>query len=222
MKKIINTSISILALTAILFITGCSAAAPATPTVDPNAIYTQAAQTVVVQLTQVAALTPSATPTKQPTATNPPKPTATPAPTNTPVPALPNAANPSPTTKPQGPGLATEAPSGVAGDHCAYMSQGMADGSVVGKGEKFQMFWSLKNTGTSTWDTGYSFVFKGGAQMWGQTVVKLDHKVKPGEKAEFYVRQEAPVYPGKYNTYWKMVNPSGIFMCEVYFNFIVQ
>lgn len=67
-----------------------AACGPQTPAEDPNLVYTQAAGTVVAQLTAVSALTPSVTPslTPEPTATvtETPVPTETPAPTPTPSP----------------------------------------------------------------------------------------------------------------------------------------
>jgi len=67
-----------------------AACGPQTPAEDPNLVYTQAAGTVVAQLTAVSALTPSVTPslTPEPTATvtETPVPTETPAPSPTPSP----------------------------------------------------------------------------------------------------------------------------------------
>lgn len=65
----------------VLFLGGCSGQ----PTEDPMLIYTQAAQTVQVQMTQVAALTPP-TSTATVTATPIPTPTVTVTPTNTAIP----------------------------------------------------------------------------------------------------------------------------------------
>ena len=62
-------------LLGLLLMTACGSSANATPTMDANAVYTQAAAVVQVALTNAAALTPSVTVT--PISTNTPIPTGT-------------------------------------------------------------------------------------------------------------------------------------------------
>ncbi|MDZ4158238.1 MAG: hypothetical protein U1B80_00470, partial [Anaerolineaceae bacterium] len=78
-----NRNISwVLCLVCLVSLTACGSPAPIEPTLDPNAIYTQAAQTVAAQLTQTALVAPTATSTPEPTPTVPePTPTFPPIPT---------------------------------------------------------------------------------------------------------------------------------------------
>src|SRR5512135_2581985 len=59
-KKALFTILYILLIPIALI--GCSSKAPASPTTNPDAVYTAAAQTADARLTQIFALTPSATP----------------------------------------------------------------------------------------------------------------------------------------------------------------
>ena len=120
---------------------------------DSGALYTQAAQTISVQLTQnaqgaaatstaappvVTDVPPSAVPTDTapPTAT----PTATTAPTNTPVP-------PTPTPVPP-----TATPTPIPCNWAQFVEDvSVKDGTVFTPDSLFTKTWRLKNIGTCTW-----------------------------------------------------------------------
>ena len=221
----------------IIVIAACSPAAPATPTIEPNAIYTSAAATVVYQLTRAAALVPSATPTLEPTAVEV-QPSDTPT-----LPALPTRAGPSsgqPTLgTPSGTNIGgiptldlsvpsyqtpTTGPSNgqSAGDKALWQYSVPADGSTFTPNQQFAMAIGMKNAGSFTWSKNYSFRYLGGRQMSGVTKVNFNKEVKPGEKIEFDISFEAPDKPGKYITYWAVYNASGVEVAqEMYFAFNV-
>ena len=91
-KTRITAWVSMLALAA-LVLSACGPAAPAEPTLDPNMVFTQVAETVMVSMTQTAQAMPP-TPMPEPTATTaptqPPAPTTPPQPVNTPLPRRPH------------------------------------------------------------------------------------------------------------------------------------
>lgn len=221
MNKTVRMFLLTLTVATLVLLPACSAnATPAAPTLDPNAIYTQAVETVQAGLTQTAAAMPTNTATPEPTATQ--QPTATQAP---PTPTLavtqPTLAQPGQATQAPAAPAATTAAIGTSGDHCAYGSQSPADGFKIMGGEQKQVFWSLVNTGTTTWTTGYKLVWVGGRQMSGSVSIPVEKEVKPGGKYDFYTIVVGPTVKGTYKSTWYMYNPSGGFMCEVYMQYVV-
>lgn len=223
MNTRIRLFLMIVTVAVLALLPACGAATPAAPTVDPNAIYTQAVLTVQSGLTETAAAAPTATATPEPTATV--EPTATLAPPTATI------ASTLATSAPQ-PGSATQASTsapataptvalGKAGDHCQFGSQSPADGFSILGGEQKQVYWSLVNTGTTTWTTGYKLSHVGGRQMSGTTSVPVEKDVKPGEKYDFYTIVVGPTTKGTFTSYWKLFNGGGAAFCEVYMKYVV-
>lgn len=168
----------------------------ATPTLSPEMVYTQAAQTVAAGLTQTAVLMPTATSTPTLPPTNTPSPTralsATVAGSTTPVTLV------SP-TKSTGP------------DKAVWVAQTPGDGTVFTPGEDFTLVWTVKNTGTSTWNTGYQLRFFLGdpSLRFAASDIKLPKEVKPNESVDLSLWMEAPHNPGDYTTIWVLTNDQG-------------
>jgi hypothetical protein len=221
----------------IIILAACSPAAPATPTIEPNAIYTQAAATVVYQLTRAAALVPSPTEPAVPTATEA-------LPTEAPTaPAFPTLAGPSSPAQAtlavpagtnqngiptldlsvqtyQTPTISSSGQSTV--DKALWQYNVPADNSTFTPNQQFPMAFGVKNAGPFTWTKGYSFKWFGGTQMSGVTRANFNKEVKPGEKIEFDFSFEAPNKPGKYITRWAVYNSNGNQIGqEIYFQFNV-
>ncbi len=187
---------------------GCSAKATASPTTNPDLIYTAAAQTADVRLTQIFRSTPSATPV-------------TPSPTfdavrtlaaQTASAILTQSAKLTPTSQ----GTATSAPvptsAGPASDLAIFVADvTIPDGTVIAPGAAFTKTWRLQNAGMSTWTMSYSLAFASGEQMGTITSVPVDQAVAPGAQIDVSVKMVAPVNPGSYQGYWKMKNASGSF-----------
>jgi len=154
-----------------VFVSACGAAAPAEPTQDPNAVFTQVAETVMVSMTQTAQAMPP-TPTPQPTATIAPTiavPTAAAVPTQG-VPTL-----------PVGPTATIQ----KYGDSARWLSTNPSDGSVLKGGEYRQVTVCLLNDGTTTWTASYYLEWVGGYRLWNDTkyfYIDADESVDPGEK----------------------------------------
>ncbi len=219
----------------LIFLSACSATKTPEPALDPNAIYTQAAQTVEAQLSATAASLPTSTPTVEPSATQQPSPTAEP-PTATPTTQLnlPTLSAPGSDLTPAAPGSTAAATLAVpqyntpttavqqAGDHGNWVGNAPVDGSTFSKGELFTFVFRIMNTGTTTWTKDYKLVFAYGTGLSSETVIPLTAVTKPGEVGEFYTKVFAPFEAGKYKSNWKLVNASGAYIYEVYFAFNIK
>jgi len=189
-----------------------------TPQDPASALYTEAAQTVAVQLTQraydnlVAALTQAAsgqgaTPTSggsseatpttgigQPTQALPLF-TATPtqfvAPTLTPAPP-------------------TATPRPVRCNQASFVRDvTVADGSFFTPGSEFTKVWRIHNAGSCTWDTDYNLVFVSGDRMSGRRAIPFPGSVRPGENVDLSVDLLAPAKQGRYTGYWMLESDTG-------------
>ncbi len=188
--------IAALLITLILF-SACGPAAPKTPTVDANAVITQAAQTVAAQLTQ----NPPVTPTPAPT--NPPLPTETPSgptPTTAAPPAQPTATN-SP--------AATSAPASSQDNASFVEDVTIPDGTGAAPGVQFVKTWRIKNTGKSTWTAAYALVPIDGDHMGSPDSIPMPNEVRPGETVDISVKLTAPAKDGSYQTFFRLRNDKG-------------
>lgn len=171
------------------------------PTRDPGAFYTQAASTIIAELTYavvdtaVAQATQDALASPTPTLTNTPEPTATPEATSTPT-----ATDVPPTNTPVPiPCNALEFVSDITID----------DGEVMSPNEGFNKVWRLRNIGTCTWTTDYELVFVDGNQMDGDKSISLTNNVSPGRTIDVSVYLTAPSKKGTYTGYWMLRSSGG-------------
>ena len=196
-------------LTAVI-LSACGAAAPAEPTQDPNAIFTQVAETVMVSMTQTSEAMPP---------TLIPELTATTALTLEVTPTVIVATQPPASTLPAGP----TATISRVGDSAKFNTQTPADGHVFTPEERFQFIACFGNDGTTQWDDTFYLEWMSGYQLWeAQKSWYIGEVIEPGGKWCFYTHARAPFDPGSYTTRWFMRNGSGHKMIEVYFNYKVQ
>jgi hypothetical protein len=203
--------ISLIAL-AILVLLACDFATPKAPdSVDTSAIYTQAAYTLIAQLTDVSMQTtgtaaalppPSETPplpseTLQPTSTSLPEDTPTPEPTQTPVIPLVTPATPAPS--------ATSVPCNAA----KFVDETVPDGTQFSPGTVFAKTWQIQNVGTCTWSTGYSLVYVKGDPMGDLKVLVLPEIVQPNQTLDISVDFVAPTKTGTAQGWWMLQDTSG-------------
>jgi hypothetical protein len=169
----------------IMIIAACNLPSNATPTEDPNAVFTAAALTVQAQLTQAA---PFRTPTLPP-----------PAATNTSVsfPTLPASTLPP-----------AASPTSVCDQATFVKDINIPDGSQIAPGAAFTKTWRLKNAGVCTW-SGYTLVFDSGDVM-GSTSPQTIGTVSPGQEVDLSVNFTAPTTAGSYRSYWRIRNSSGV------------
>ena len=201
--------VSVLALSA-LVLSACGAAAPAEPTLDPNMIFTQVAETVMVSMTQTAQSMP---------------PTPEPPPTQTPEPAMP----PTPTVDLSIPTL-TPMPLGPTptvqrfGDAAKFGTNTPKDGSTFKMGEQFAITVCFDNVGTTDWTDEYYLEWVSGPRLWNNTkFFYVEALTKPGKRWCFTMPAVAPYSTGsQLITRWYFKNPDGVKMEEFYFVYNVQ
>ncbi len=177
--------------------TGQQATVDQQPTL--NALGTQVAQTMVVDLTKNA---PTETPVT-PTATD--EPTATPAPTNTPMPptALPTATYIPWTATP----LYTNTPVNNA---CSITSVEPLSTTILLKKADFDGKWVVKNIGAQTWETSaVDIVYKSGTKLQKlYDIEDLKTTVPYNSSLTVIVDMTAPADAGTYSTVWAIVRGS--------------
>lgn len=230
----LRRAVYVLGLTAVL-ITACSVGAAPEPTVDVNAINTAAVETAMAQLaaqfTQTALVAPTIT--TLPTNTALPLPTfalptagaGTGSPTASGV--LPTVSfNSTPTTPlpgftplPTAASGGSTAPTASLGDACdnsAYVSDvTIPDGTVLAPGVNFDKVWAVQNTGSCTWDDGYTLVYIGGSNPnldpYNFEFKDKDDFVAGGATANLGLTLTTPCTPGEFQGTWRMRNDKGYY-----------
>jgi hypothetical protein len=194
-----------LALLLIVLLSSCGAGASAKPTVDPQLVYTQVAETVQagIALTQAAMPTSTTTPTMTITTT----PTIT---------ATSTLSTQQPTLTAYIPGSSESS----TGDNITWVADiTIPDGTVVTPSDHLHKVWEVKNSGTTTWTTDYkliwiditNFDYNNIANVVPTTEIKISKEVKPGETINIAVDLIAPSKNGTYKIFFRMLNPSGQF-----------
>lgn len=191
---------------AFLLMIACNFFSPTAPPgeFDQGQLYTQAAETLSVQLTQVALFAtatdlskPTQTPTQIVLPSNTPLPTAT----NTPVPTatqFPTATRVPPTSTPR-PCLAARFVRDVT----------VPDGTKYAGGTSFTKTWELENVGSCTWTDDFELVFVKGDRMSGDDNIPIDERVEPGETVRVSVDLVAPFEKGEYRGDWLLADDDG-------------
>jgi hypothetical protein len=187
----------------LIFLAACGSSANTTPTMNANAVYTQAAAVVQIELTRAAALTPSAT--------------VTPISTNTPIQTNTTATHSSQTTMP---GLLPSITAPAIADKGVWISNDPSDGTQLSPGQTFTLTWKVQNTGTTTWNTNYSVRFYTGTKMSANNF-NLSKAVQPNDVVDILVQMTAPNDDGKYTTYWVITNDQGVNFRPLSFEFNV-
>jgi len=196
--------------TAALILGSCGLAKPAEPTTDPNVIFTQVAETVMVSMTQTSqAMPPTATP--EPTATTAPTPEPTQPPLET-QPAVPTVA------------LGPTATVQLYGDAAKWNTQSPLDGKVFKASEEFVFHVCMGNVGSTNWTTSYYLHYIDGANVCYNSKTYVGELIEPGDKWCFDLNCKAPGTGGAYTTYWFMKDEDGnkVTNGEVYFTYKVE
>ena len=174
---------------------------------DQGQLYTAAASTLSVQLTE-GALAATATALSQPSSPSEPEGLPTLANTRTLVPS----ATPQPTATPWPP-TATPVPPTSTALPCLsakfVKDVTVPDGTKFSPGSSFTKTWELQNTGSCTWNEDYQLIFVKGDQMSGDDSASIDTKVNPGDKVQLSVNLIAPANPGEYRGDWMLEDGSG-------------
>lgn len=103
-------------------------------------------------------------------------------------------------------------PSGLPPDSAKFISDiSIPDGIVVYPGQSFTKTWRMKNTGSSTWGSGYQLAFINGEQMGAPSAVDVPGSVTPGQEVDLSVNLIAPDIRGEHSGYWWLRNPQGTY-----------
>ena len=191
-----------------LWVAACSPAVPTSaPTLNLNPLRTQVAGTVFAQVTRALALTPSITPLPSSTATI--QPTLTPGLTASPMPSASLT-------------LTSGTPQVGTVNLDQWVAQSIADDTVFSPGQTFTITWTLKNTGTATWTTGYLLRFYSGSAFGAPNEIAMSQAVPPGAQIDISIKMKAPTKPGTYLSTWVMSNQNRInFKQPVYVRILV-
>lgn len=213
-------AVRILLLVAVLALTGCTntqqAVIPTSaPTQDLNVVRTEAAGTVVAQITADALANPSATPTLAPTETPLP-------PTDTPTPA-------SATLTPIVTATMTRVASSGGGsfyptntgtpytDQAQFVGQSIPDGKFFSAGQDFDMKWTVKNTGARDWNTEFYIKYlSGNLEPSKNKIYMLTSVVHKNDTVDLLADFVAPQTPGRYTSNWAIINDDGVAFFHMY------
>lgn len=169
-----------IAILVIFIISACSTTAE--PPVDVNVIQTEAAATIVAQITSVAEQTPQATST------------------STPVPAT-----STPTVEPSPTITSTAA---KCNDAEWVKDVTIIDGAYLISGEAITKTWRVKNIGSCTWTSGFKLVFGYGDNL-SDAAATIPAGIAPGDEAEISLEFTVPQTKKNYYSYWRLVDNLG-------------
>lgn len=181
------------------------------PTLDANALFTAAAMTVQAELTETAAHAPTATEIPTPTETLTPT-IPFPAGTDT---GVGGATQPVPAFTVPGFGTATQ-PLPKSGDQCQWVSNYPADNETITHYYKFDIYWVIKNSGTTTWTTEYLYQAWPSAKdnvPYVHSKYNLKSNVAPNEEVQLIVDVN-DMENGNYYTIWVLTDPNGVSFCN--------
>lgn len=213
-----------------LFLSACNIGQETEPTPDVGVIFTAAAETVLAQFsveqTQTALAKPTAT--QLPTTTPIPTFSADASPAAPAAPAINPVASPLPTfgagAQPAAP-LTTTTPLGALAakptETCfnsAFVSDiTYPDGTVVEDNAFITKVWAIQNTGTCTWDDGFSLQPVTGDAKGSWVIDERKEFVKPNEIVEIAVEMKTPSKGGDWGGCWRMKGDNdyyfGTFIC---------
>jgi len=88
-------------------------------------------------------------------------------------------------------------------------SASIQTGQVFGPGESFNARWLVVNTGTCTWDTGYSLIHIGGEDLNAASPSALAAAVAPGDSTFLILTMTAPSTEDSYTSAWKLQSGDG-------------
>jgi len=114
------------------------------------------------------------------------------------------------TTPPAQPTVCTDAM--AYGADLNYDDQNMTQPPVFTPGQPFRKGWQIRNSGSCTWNTGYSLTFVDGntsSSAMGGRAVAINGPVPPGATYDLYADLVAPLTPGIYQGTWQMRNGQG-------------
>jgi hypothetical protein len=210
----------LLSASLLLALSACGGAAP---TVSPEVLYTQIAQTVLAQIAETAqAASPTPEATGGPLASPTLEATHTPLLSDTPPSGAQEATN-TPLLSPT-PGLGTPSatpftiatlppPAAASCDNAAFVADvTYPDGAAVDGGSTIIKTWRFKNLGPCSWNRNYNLVFGWGGTGtdWASRFpVNFPAVVNSGDTMDISIRLFVPRKTGGYGVYCRLQNDKG-------------
>ena len=99
----------------------------------------------------------------------------------------------------------------VSGDASTLVSETIPDNSIFASGERLSKTWTIRNSGTSTWNSGYrlQYVSNTGTAFCGRETQVVNGAVPPNGVYTFSISCTAPLAAGTFQETWHLVNPAG-------------
>ena len=94
----------------------------------------------------------------------------------------------------------------------SFVSENYSDNTKVTGGASFTKEWTIKNVGTTTWNSSYKLKYVSGGRLSGTNEVAVSGSVPPNSSYTFKVPMYAPSAQTSEKTYkedWKLTAPSG-------------
>ena len=119
--------------------------------------------------------------------------------------------DPSQTTDhPETPTMTSEGTTVPRCDQAAFVAETIPDGSKFNPSREFVKTWTLRNSGTCTWNANYQIIFTDGVSMGAPASKQLTTgSVAPGETIEIALSLRAPISAGKHRGDFKLRNADG-------------
>lgn len=96
-------------------------------------------------------------------------------------------------------------------DEAGFVSETIPDGTKFTPGQAFTKTWTLKNTGTCTWNSNYAVVFVSGVSMNAPASKQLTSgTVAPGQTVQITLDLQAPNSAGTHRGEFKLRNANGV------------
>ena len=93
------------------------------------------------------------------------------------------------------------------GDSLFVADVNIPDNTPIAANTSFTKTWRMRNTGTCTWDSGFTFRFIAGEPMGAPGSISLSDTVPPGVEVDISVQFVAPTASGTYRSQWQIFLP---------------
>ena len=95
-------------------------------------------------------------------------------------------------------------------DAATFVSETIPDNTQEAAGAGYSQVWTIKNSGTTTWGSGYTLQYvSGNAGCNHGAAATLSVTIAPSTSVNWTLSCTAPAAAGTYREDWKMVGPSG-------------
>jgi hypothetical protein len=110
------------------------------------------------------------------------------------------------------PPTAPPSSTGSGGDPCLsanFVSETIPDGQIMQPGENFWKTWTIRNSGSCTWDSSYRIVHYSGDLMGGLFEYPFPGVAGPGDEIDISIYMKAPLDTGISKSSWMIQSPWG-------------